>query len=118
MQETRPLACLSKRLDQADLKCHMSDRELLAAVKCLKDWKVLLSSTPFSGEVHQLVTNHQPTAIILSKNIYHKGNVGGWNYFKSFPLKYMYKSGSSNIAYPLSRFARGGSDSTSGNIDF
>jgi hypothetical protein len=43
MQSHRPIAFLSKRLNNAERNYSTSDRELLAAVKCLKEWRIDLS---------------------------------------------------------------------------
>ena len=103
MQSRRPIAFLRKRLNQAERNYSTSDRELLAAVKCLKEWRVYLSSTPPSGKRNKLITDHQPNVTVLTKKDLSSRQCRWMEIFQEFPLTWLYEKGESNIADPLSR---------------
>jgi hypothetical protein len=103
MQSNMPLAFLSKRLNSAERNYSTSDRELEAAVKCVKEWRVYLSSTPPSGKRNKSITDHQPNVTVLTKKDLSSRHCRWMEIFQEFPLTWMYEKGVSNIADPLSR---------------
>jgi hypothetical protein len=103
MRSNRPIAFLGKRLNSAERNYSNSDRELLAAVKCLKEWRVYLSSTPPSSKRNKLITDHQPNVTVLAKKDLSSRQCRSMEIFQEFPLTWMYEKGISNIADPVSR---------------
>ncbi len=103
MQSNRPIAYLSKRLNNAERNYSTSDKQLLAAVICLKEWRIYLSSTPPSGKRNKLITDHLPNFTVLTKKDLSSRQCRWMEIVQKFPLTLMYEKGASNISDPLSR---------------
>jgi hypothetical protein len=50
LQDERPIAFISKRFNKAQKNYHTTDREVLAAVHCLKEWRVYMTSVAKEGD--------------------------------------------------------------------
>jgi hypothetical protein len=68
LQDERPISFISKRFNKAQKNYHTTDRELLAAVHCLEEWRVYMTSIAKEGDKHLLITEHKPNATVMSKN--------------------------------------------------
>jgi hypothetical protein len=103
LQDERPIAFISKRFNKAQKNYHTTDRELLAAVHCLKEWRVYITSIAKEGDTNLLITEHKPNATVMSKKQLSPRQIRWMELFQEYPLTWMYESGVSNIADPSSR---------------
>ena len=101
MQDGHPVAYFSKLLDAAQRNYTVTDRELLAVVEALKQWRCYLGDKPFT-----VVTDHSPLTHFATKVELH-GRQARWaETLARFSFGWEYRPGRVNVADPLSRNPR------------
>jgi hypothetical protein len=100
LQNDRPIAYESRKLNPAERNYHPGEFELLAVIHALHTWRCYLEGADFT-----LMTDHSPNTFFASKSILTKRQTR-WQLFLQLFVKRMtwkYIQGHTNIADPLSR---------------
>jgi hypothetical protein len=98
MQKGHPVAYLSRLLIPAQQNYSTTERELLAVVEALKQWRSYLLDKEFT-----VVTDHNPLTFFATKKEIH-GRQARWaERLAMYNFKWQYKPGRTNVADPLSR---------------
>jgi hypothetical protein len=100
LQDDQPLAYESKKFTLAEKNYSTTDRELYAAVYCLKKWKIYMLHNP----ENVLETDHKPNTTINTKQDLSPRQIRWIDFLQQFNIKWVYGKGSKNLADPLSRF--------------
>jgi hypothetical protein len=96
MQNDHPIAYLSRGMNDAQKRYHTTERELLAVVSALKEWRHYLDR-PFT-----VVTDHNPLTFFATKKDL-SGRQARWSeYMARFDFTWEYRPGRNNVADPLS----------------
>ena len=99
LQDDRPCAFESKKLSHAEVNYTTTEREMFATVYCYQKWAVYLRHNPDNV----IITDHMPNIYFQSKPQLSSREVRWYELLSSFPGKWVYKPGKTNIADPLSR---------------
>lgn len=101
MQEKRPLAYVSYKLNGAERNYPTGEQELLAVVKSLERWRSYLEGC---GKL-SVVTDHKPNTFLNSKppTLLSRRQVRWQQFLARFDFEWEYRKGAYNIADPLSR---------------
>jgi hypothetical protein len=98
MQDGHPVAYSSKLLNAAPRNDTVSDRELLAIVEALKQWRCYLGDRHFT-----VVTDHSPLTHFATKRDL-QGRQARWaEVLAMFSFSWEYRPGRINVADPFSR---------------
>jgi RNase H-like domain found in reverse transcriptase/Integrase zinc binding domain/Chromo (CHRromatin Organisation MOdifier) domain len=98
MQEGHPVAYFSKLLNAAQRNYTVSDRELLAVVEALKQWRCYVGDRHFT-----VVTDHSPLTHFATKRDL-QGRQARWaEVLAMFSFSWEYRPGRINVADPFSR---------------
>jgi transposase InsO family protein len=101
LQESRPVAYYSRKLHAPELRYSASDKEMLAVIAGLREWRCYLEGRPFVIETdHQPNTyldNTPPSAHSLKRRARWLSESGGYDF------TWKYRPGATNIADPVSR---------------
>jgi hypothetical protein len=100
VQEGRPIAFESKKLNPAERNYHTTDRELLAVVHALTIWRCYLEGPPFT-----VLTDHNPLTHINDQATLSRRQARWSEYLQGFQIKWEYRPGVGNPADPLSRLS-------------
>ncbi|XP_042031074.1 uncharacterized protein LOC121777781 [Salvia splendens] len=99
MQEGRPIAYFSEKLNQTHLNYPTYDKELYAIVRCLKNWQHFLMHREFV--IH---TDHESIKFLSGQHKLGKRHAKWSNFLETFPYVIQYKKGKENVvADALSR---------------
>jgi hypothetical protein len=99
LQDGRPCAFESRKLSPAEQNYHTTERELLAVVHCLQKWNVYMRGNSDSI----IETDHAANTYFQTKASLSSREARWLETLSSFPGKWVYKPGQTNIADPLSR---------------
>ncbi|GFR43102.1 hypothetical protein Agub_g3949 [Astrephomene gubernaculifera] len=99
LQNERPVAFESRKLNPAELNYHTTDRELLAVVHALKVWRCYLEGAKFT-----VVTDHEPNTALKKQPVLSRRQARWLELLESFAFDWQYRAGKTNPADPLSRF--------------
>ena len=98
MQDEHPVAYFSKLLNAAQRNYTVTERELLAVVEAVKQWRCYLADKPFT-----VVTDHSPLTHFATK-VDLQGRQARWaEVLARFSFRWEYRPGRTNVADPLSR---------------
>jgi RNase H-like domain found in reverse transcriptase/Integrase zinc binding domain/Chromo (CHRromatin Organisation MOdifier) domain len=98
MQDGHPVAYSSKLLNAAQRNYTVSDRELLAVVEALKQWRCYLGDRHF-----KVVTDHSPLTHFATKRDL-QGRQARWaEVLAMYSFSWEYRPGRINVADPFSR---------------
>jgi hypothetical protein len=101
LQDSRPAAYYSRKLNGPEVRYSASDREMLGVIAGLREWRCYLEGRPFVIE-----TDHQPNTYLdalppsahsLKRRARWLVESGGYDYV------WKYRPGATNIADPISR---------------
>jgi Reverse transcriptase (RNA-dependent DNA polymerase)/RNase H-like domain found in reverse transcriptase/Integrase zinc binding domain/Aspartyl protease len=101
LQESRPVAYYSRKLNGPELRYSASDKEMLGVIAGLREWRCYLEGRPFVIE-----TDHQPNTYLdelppsahsLKRRARWLAESGGFDY------TWKYRPGATNVADPVSR---------------
>ena len=101
MQDSRPVAYWSYKMNPAERNYHAGEQELLAVVKALEHWRHYLE-----GAVSlKVVTDHKPNITIDTRapTQLNRRQVRWQLFLSRFDIIWEWQKGASNIADPLSR---------------
>jgi len=88
-QKGRVVAYESKKLSPAEQHYGTPDKELLAMVHCLKQWKVFLQCSPESV----VMTDHKPNITWANKQDLSDRQIRWVEFLMQFPVKWQYLKG-------------------------
>jgi hypothetical protein len=100
VQDGKPLAYESRKLNPAETRYATGDRELLAVIHCLKVWRCYLHGAEFT-----LVTDHKPNTYLKSIENWNDRQARWSEKLEAFSYTWEYRRGADNIADPLSRLS-------------
>jgi hypothetical protein len=98
VQEGRPLAFESRRLDDAQMKWTTTEQELYAVHHALTVWRCYLEGVKFT-----VVTDHNPLVHLPTQPNLSRKQARWVEYLQRFDFNWEYRSGKTNVADPLSR---------------
>ncbi|KAK8554936.1 hypothetical protein V6N13_016190 [Hibiscus sabdariffa] len=99
MQEKRPIAYFSEKLNGAALNYHVYDKEMYALIRALETWQHYLLPKEFV--IH---TDHEALRYITGQHKLNKRHAKWVEFLESFPYVIRYKKGKENVvADALSR---------------
>lgn len=98
LQEGRPVAFESRKLNPAETRYSTGDREMLAVVHCLRVWRCYLQGVPFT-----LVTDHKPNTYFKDLDRMSDRQIRWAEKLERFSYTWEYRKGEANVADPLSR---------------
>ena len=101
MQEGRPVAYYSRKLHGPEANYSASDREMLAVIAALREWRCYLEGRPFVIE-----TDHQPNTYLDSAppSAHSLRRRARWlSETSGFEYTWKYRPGAQNVADPVSR---------------
>lgn len=98
MQEGRPLAFESKRLDDTQVKWTTTEHELFAVYHALTVWRCYLEGVKF-----KVVTDHNPLVHLPTQPNLSRKQARWVEYLQRFDFVWEYRPGRINVADPLSR---------------
>ena len=101
MQGSHVIAYESRSLNTVEVNYGTPDRELLAAVHCLKKWKPYMMSHP----LNELITDHKPNVTVATKTDLSPRQIRWIEFLQQFPVQWKYEKGVTNPADPLSRLS-------------
>jgi hypothetical protein len=98
IQDGRPCAYFSRRVTDAEYNYHITEKELLAVVCALNEWRCYLLGTDFEVETDHAANTFLSTQARLSPR------QARWSeLLQAIPFTWRYEPGRVNIADPLSR---------------
>jgi hypothetical protein len=98
MQEERPCAYFSRRLTDAELNYHVTEKELLAVLCALKEWRCYLLGTQF-----EVVTDHAANTYLSTRARLNPRQARWSELLQGIPFEWKYEPGRTNVADPLSK---------------
>jgi hypothetical protein len=98
LQDDRPVAYESRKLKPAECNYATHEREMLAAIHCLKVWRCYLDGADF-----KLVTDHQPNLVILDQPQLSARQVRWIQFLSLFNFEWHWTAGKDNPADCLTR---------------
>lgn len=100
LQEGRPCAYISRKLNDTEANYSVSDIEMLAVIHALKEWRCYLYGARFN-----IVTDHKPnTYLDEPKSIHVSKRRARWlDISSSYDYTWVYRPGRVNVADPISR---------------
>ena len=98
VQDGRPIAYESKKLNGAQQNYHTTDRELLAVVHALEIWRCYLEGPKF-----QVITDHHSLLHLKSQPILTRRQARWSEFLQGFDFEWVYLQGPLNPADSLSR---------------
>jgi hypothetical protein len=98
VQDTKPIAFLSKRFNSAEQNYSTTDKELLGVVESLKQWRCYLEGSSFT-----VYTDHNPNVYMPTKAVLSRRQARWSELFQQFNFEWKHKPGKDNIADGLSR---------------
>ena len=98
LQEGRPIAFESKKLNAAQYNYSTTEQELLAVVHALTVWRCYLEGVKFT-----VVTDHCPNTFFSSQPMLSRRQARWSEFLQQFDFEWVYRPGRQNVADPLSR---------------
>ena len=98
LQEDRPIAFESKKLNAAQYNYSTTEQELLAVVHALTVWRCYLEGVKFT-----VVTDHCPNTFFNSQPMLSRRQARWSEFLQQFDFEWVYRPGRQNVADPLSR---------------
>jgi hypothetical protein len=98
MQDGRPCAYFSRKLNDAEYNYHITEKELLAVVCALKEWRCYLLGTHF-----EVVTDHAANTYLSTQARLSPRQARWSELLQATPFEWRYEPGRVNVADPLSR---------------
>jgi hypothetical protein len=100
LQDNRPIAFESRKLNDAEKNYHTTEQEMLAEVHALKTWRCYLEGATFT-----VVTDHVSNTFFDTQPSLSRRQTRWSEFLQRFrPFQWSYKAGRTNIADPLSRY--------------
>ena len=100
LQAGHPVAYFSRKLKSAELRYSASDREMLAVVACLREWRCYLEGARFVIETDHKLNTYADVSTAphtLQRRARWLHETGGYDY------EWRYRPGAANVADPVSR---------------
>lgn len=103
MQESHPVAYLSKKLSPAEVNYITTDQELLAVLTALNEWRCYLE-----GAAHKftIVSDHHPLTHLQTQPSLSRRQVRWVEILQRYDWLWQYRPGRINVADPLSRIPK------------
>lgn len=98
LQQDKPIAYYSRKLSPAELNYTTGEKEMLALVSALKEWRCYLE-----GANVTLLTDHHPLTYFQDQDVLSRRQARWMEYLSRFNFVITYQKGANNIADPLSR---------------
>lgn len=102
MQDGRPLAFASRKLNSAERNYNTTEREMLAVVWAVGMWHPYLEYAQQNRDF-TVVTDHNPNTFFKSQPILSRRQARWSEYLEQYRFKWQYRPGKNNVADPLSR---------------
>jgi hypothetical protein len=97
-QDHHPVAYWSRTMSDAEFKYHTTEKELLAVLASLEDWRCYLLDKPF-----KVYTDHNPNTFFQTKPHLSPRQARWSQKLAQFNFAWEFKPGNINVADPLSR---------------
>jgi hypothetical protein len=98
LQEDRPIAFESKKLNSAQYNYITTEQELFVVIHALTVWRCYLEGVKF-----KVVTDHCPNTFFSSQPILSRRQARWSEFLQQFDFEWVYRLGRQNVADPLSR---------------
>lgn len=98
MQNGKPIAYESRKLNPAERNYTVSERELLAVIYAFTQWRCYIEGTDVT-----VVTDHCPNTFLQTQANLSRRQARWSEFLERFSVTWVYKPGKTNIADPLSR---------------
>ena len=98
MQDGHPCCFLSKKFSPAEANYTTGEKELLAVVYALQEWRCYLEGLNFT-----VVTDHNPLTFFHQQQTLSRRQARWYEYMSRFVFQWEYRPGRINVADPLSR---------------
>lgn len=98
LQEDRPVAYYSHKMNSAESNYHTTEQELLGVVLALREWRCYLLGSPFT-----VITDHKANTYFDTQGRLSARQARWAEFLKDFHINWRWEPGSTNIADPISR---------------
>jgi hypothetical protein len=98
MQGDRVVAYCGRKWNSAELNYTVGEKELLAIVDALREWRCYLE-----GKTFEVFTDHNPLIWLQTQPSLSRRQAGWMEYLQRFHIQWRYRPGVRNVADPISR---------------